>query len=231
MLLYSSCISTIWLLLSVVISHDGVTINVNAYHVVLPTQIATTTSTRQRSCSLSSLLYSVKDTVNGEKRYSGSDGTGVGWIDPSAPVNSKAALQKTIQKSFEGMDFQKHISLLGSTGSIGTQTLEIVDACPENFVIDALSAGTNVELLSQQILKYTPKMASVATSEAAIALKQGAGRLIRDESDRGVLAICDPRLASKAYGRTILASLPPMRRSRSEAEAVDFLESIVACVD
>ncbi|MEI6303480.1 MAG: ATP-dependent DNA helicase [Betaproteobacteria bacterium] len=66
---------------------------------------------------------------------------------------------------------------------------------------------------------------------AAIALKQGAGRLIRDETDRGVLAICDPRLATKAYGRTILASLPPMRRSRSEAEAVEFLESIVACVD
>ena len=66
---------------------------------------------------------------------------------------------------------------------------------------------------------------------AAIALKQGAGRLIRDEADRGVLAICDPRLASKAYGRTILASLPPMRRSRSEAEAVDFLESIGASVD
>jgi ATP-dependent DNA helicase DinG len=66
---------------------------------------------------------------------------------------------------------------------------------------------------------------------ATIALKQGAGRLIRDETDRGVLAICDPRLATKAYGRTILASLPAMRRSRSESEAVEFLESIVACVD
>jgi ATP-dependent DNA helicase DinG len=57
---------------------------------------------------------------------------------------------------------------------------------------------------------------------AAIALKQGAGRLIRDEADRGVLMICDPRLFSKSYGRRIRASLPPMKLSREEAEAVDF---------
>lgn len=137
--------------------------SVNAYCIV-PTK-ASTTIRMDRSQSLS--LKAAE-----EKRYSGSDGTGIGWIDPSAPVNSKAALEKTIQKSLEGMNFQKHISLLGSTGSIGTQTLEIIDACPNNFVIDALSAGTNVELLSQQILKYTPKIASVATSEAAKALKE-----------------------------------------------------------
>jgi ATP-dependent DNA helicase DinG len=58
--------------------------------------------------------------------------------------------------------------------------------------------------------------------EAVITLKQGAGRLIRDETDRGVLMICDPRLYTKSYGRRILASLPPMRRSRSEDEAIAF---------
>jgi len=60
---------------------------------------------------------------------------------------------------------------------------------------------------------------------AVITLKQGAGRLIRDENDRGVLAICDPRLYSKAYGRRILLSLPPMRRTRLEADAVAFLDA------
>ena len=45
---------------------------------------------------------------------------------------------------------------------------------------------------------------------AVIALKQGAGRLIRDASDRGVLVLCDPRLRTKSYGRTFLRSLPPM---------------------
>jgi ATP-dependent DNA helicase DinG len=57
---------------------------------------------------------------------------------------------------------------------------------------------------------------------AVIALKQGAGRLIRDESDRGVLMICDPRLFSKAYGRRILPALPPMKLSRDGSEAVGF---------
>ncbi|MEZ5461032.1 ATP-dependent DNA helicase [Dokdonella sp.] len=48
---------------------------------------------------------------------------------------------------------------------------------------------------------------------AVIALKQGAGRLIRDISDRGVLVLCDPRLSTKAYGRTFLASLPTFPRT------------------
>lgn len=50
--------------------------------------------------------------------------------------------------------------------------------------------------------------------EAVITLKQGAGRLIRDENDRGVLMICDPRLISKPYGRRIWQSLPPFKRTR-----------------
>jgi ATP-dependent DNA helicase DinG len=53
--------------------------------------------------------------------------------------------------------------------------------------------------------------------EAAIALKQGVGRLIRSEDDSGVVAICDPRLLGKSYGKQLLASLPPMTRSRDAA--------------
>ena len=55
-----------------------------------------------------------------------------------------------------------------------------------------------------------------------INLKQGAGRLIRDEKDKGVLMICDPRLISKHYGKRIWQSLPPFKRTRDEAEAVNF---------
>ncbi len=47
--------------------------------------------------------------------------------------------------------------------------------------------------------------------EAAVALKQGAGRLIRRETDRGVLVICDARLATMGYGKRLVAALPPMR--------------------
>ena len=57
---------------------------------------------------------------------------------------------------------------------------------------------------------------------AVISLKQGAGRLIRDEADRGVLMICDPRLISKSYGKRIWRSLPPMARSREIADVAAF---------
>ena len=62
--------------------------------------------------------------------------------------------------------------LYQASESSRTQTLEIVDACPDNFVIDALSAGTNVELFAKQVLKYKPKVASMATAEAAAQLKE-----------------------------------------------------------
>jgi ATP-dependent DNA helicase DinG len=58
-----------------------------------------------------------------------------------------------------------------------------------------------------------------------INLKQGAGRLIRDETDRGVLMICDPRLITKPYGRRIWQSLPPFKRTRDEAEAIGFFSN------
>jgi ATP-dependent DNA helicase DinG len=58
--------------------------------------------------------------------------------------------------------------------------------------------------------------------QAVLSLKQGAGRLIRDEADRGVLMLCDPRLASKAYGRQILKSLPPMKLTRDLADVRGF---------
>ena len=59
---------------------------------------------------------------------------------------------------------------------------------------------------------------------AVINVKQGAGRLIRDETDRGVLMICDPRLVGKPYGKRIWRSLPPMRRTRALDEVVAFFE-------
>jgi ATP-dependent DNA helicase DinG len=58
--------------------------------------------------------------------------------------------------------------------------------------------------------------------EAVTLLKQGVGRLIRGERDRGVLMILDERLLSKPYGRTVLASLPPFSRTREEAVARAF---------
>ena len=62
--------------------------------------------------------------------------------------------------------------------------------------------------------------------KTVINMKQGAGRLIRSERDRGVLCICDPRMIDKSYGKVVWRSLPPMRRTRAEADAVAFLASL-----
>lgn len=61
---------------------------------------------------------------------------------------------------------------------------------------------------------------------SVINMKQGAGRLIRTERDRGVLMVCDPRMITKPYGRRVWQSLPPMRRSRVLEEVVDFLAQL-----
>jgi ATP-dependent DNA helicase DinG len=64
--------------------------------------------------------------------------------------------------------------------------------------------------------------------EAALALKQGVGRLIRSESDRGVVVICDPRLTQRGYGRTLIAALPPMRVTRERPEVMALLQECQA---
>jgi len=58
--------------------------------------------------------------------------------------------------------------------------------------------------------------------QAVIALKQGAGRLIRDVNDRGVLVICDRRLRTKSYGSVFLDSLPPMKQTAEQDQVVEF---------
>ena len=59
---------------------------------------------------------------------------------------------------------------------------------------------------------------------SVITLKQGAGRLIRDENDRGVLMICDPRLITKSYGKRIWQSLPPFKRTREIKDVQAFFD-------
>jgi ATP-dependent DNA helicase DinG len=94
-------------------------------------------------------------------------------------------------------------------------TLVVIDKLPFAPPDDPVLAK-RLELLAQQ--GGNPFMVH-QVPQAIIALKQGAGRLIRSETDRGVLMICDPRLISKPYGRRIWQSLPPFKRTR-EIEVV-----------
>jgi ATP-dependent DNA helicase DinG len=66
--------------------------------------------------------------------------------------------------------------------------------------------------------------------QAAISLKQGAGRLIRTETDRGILMLCDPRIVDKPYGRRIWQSLPAMKRTRELDDVIEFLAKAPAAV-
>jgi len=101
-------------------------------------------------------------------------------------------------------------------------TLVIIDKLPFAPPDDPVLAK-RLELLEQS--GGNPFMQH-QVPQAIIALKQGAGRLIRSETDHGVLMICDMRLIDKPYGRRIWQSLPPMRRSRVQAEAIEFLQSL-----
>ncbi len=65
-------------------------------------------------------------------------------------------------------------------------------------------------------------------AEAAVSLKQGAGRLIRSETDRGLLVVCDPRMAGMNYGRRLREALPPMARVDTEAQALEWLAALAA---
>jgi 1-deoxy-D-xylulose-5-phosphate reductoisomerase len=65
------------------------------------------------------------------------------------------------------VEILKRIAILGSTGSIGTQTLDIVAHAPEKFQVEAISGGYNSQLIIEQVRKFRPKIVSVATKELA----------------------------------------------------------------
>ena len=69
----------------------------------------------------------------------------------------------------------RRLSILGSTGSIGTQTLEVVRLFPDRFEVDCLSCGSNIQLLADQIREFEPKRVAVGTEEKANALREMVG--------------------------------------------------------
>ncbi|MEY4959825.1 MAG: hypothetical protein RL610_4 [Pseudomonadota bacterium] len=120
---------------------------------------------------------------------------------------------------------------MGNAVLIGSQSFwEGVDVRGEALslvVIDKLPfAPPDDPVLSARIEKINKEgrnaFMEYQLPRAVINLKQGAGRLIRDETDRGVLMICDPRLITKSYGKKIWQSLPPMKRTRDLAEVERF---------
>ncbi len=115
----------------------------------------------------------------------------------------------------------KQISILGSTGSIGRQTLAVLDAMPERFGVVALAAGNNMEVLSRQILKQLPQLVSVATPAAAVDLRErllaaGAAKL--------------PEIQHGSSGLLAVATHPDATTVVSAAVGVVALEATYAAV-
>jgi ATP-dependent DNA helicase DinG len=94
--------------------------------------------------------------------------------------------------------------------------------------IDKLPFASPADPLMMARLEYIRRQGGNGFTEhqlplAALALKQGAGRLLRDESDFGVIVLCDPRITGKNYGSVFLKCLEPMRSTESKAEVKQFL--------
>ncbi|WP_431272973.1 ATP-dependent DNA helicase [Variovorax ureilyticus] len=100
--------------------------------------------------------------------------------------------------------------------------LVVIDKLPFPPPNDPLVEARSQRLESQGRSAFS----DYSLPEAAVALKQGAGRLIRRETDTGVLVICDTRLVAMGYGRRLLAALPPMRRIEDEAGFEDALAAL-----
>jgi ATP-dependent DNA helicase DinG len=120
---------------------------------------------------------------------------------------------------------------LGNAVLLGSQSFwEGVDVRGEALslvIIDKLPFAPPDDPVLQARLDHLAKQGGnpffdYQVPQAAISLKQGAGRLIRSETDRGVLMICDARLVEKSYGKRLWRSLPPMRRTRELDDVLDF---------
>lgn len=133
----------------------------------------------------------------------------------AALIGEFAASEET--SLFATMSFWQGVDVAGPSCS-----LVVIDRLPFPRPDDPV-LGARRELAAQD---GSDPFEAVDIPRAATLLAQGAGRLIRSADDRGVVAVLDRRLASARYRSELLGALPPMPRTRSRDEAVDFLRSI-----
>ena len=104
-------------------------------------------------------------------------------------------------------------------------SLVIIDKLPFNSPSDPIFSARIRRFERNREKNATPAFATITIPEAVITLRQGVGRLIRHEHDRGAMIICDPRLINRNYGKIFLRSLPPMRRFDDLYALCNFLGS------
>lgn len=139
----------------------------------------------------------------------------------------------------QGQGSKQHLldkfKLLGNAVLLGTQSFwEGVDVRGRNLscvIIDKLPFVQPDDTLYRARAANAERQgldpfSHISLPQAVISLKQGVGRLIRDERDRGVLILCDNRIVNRAYGQAFVLSLPPMSRTRDLDKALHFLKQI-----
>lgn len=131
----------------------------------------------------------------------------------AAPTDSNESLRDMVDRAIDGLNKKKKLSLLGSTGSIGTQTLDICRERPNQFECVAMAAGGNLDLLANQIAEFKPKLVSIRNSDQIDALRAKLRGLGLSDGDL-------PQLAHGDDGIIAVATYP-------EAECV--VTGIVGC--
>ena len=132
----------------------------------------------------------------------------------------------------------KHLSILGCTGSIGRSTLEVVDAFPGRMSVIGLAAGSNVQLLAQQIRRYSPRVVSVRSDADAKALRAELGGPARETEivigPEGAVAVATLASVDTVIAAIVgAAGIPPVYAALRAGKRVAFAnkEVLVAAGD
>jgi ATP-dependent DNA helicase DinG len=145
-------------------------------------------------------------------------------------VQGEGSKQDLVSRFLEGANPGQRGCVLVATASFW-EGFDVPGAALQMVVIDKLPFphpdAPLVQAHTQRILRKGGNVfKDYVLPETAVALQQGAGRLIRHENDRGLLVVGDRRLAKMGYGKKLMAALPPMRRLQSEQECEDWLQML-----
>ena len=154
-----------------------------------------------------------------------------------AALRQQTAFDILVQGSAPKHHLVERFKAAGDAILVGTMSfwrgVDVPGRCLRLVIIDKLpfaSPGDPVVKAQIDHIETQGRSAfgSYQLPRASLLLRQGFGRLIRSQSDRGVVAILDGRITQKGYGRNLLKGLPPARRTSVFNEAVDFLEEMLA---
>lgn len=145
-------------------------------------------------------------------------------------VQGQSSKRELVERFREGASLGRNGCVLVASASFW-EGIDIPGEALQLVIIDKLPfpppSDPLVEARCQRLESQgRSAFADYSVPEAAVALKQGAGRLIRRESDRGILVIGDTRLVQMGYGRRLLAALPPMARVNTPEEFESALASL-----